>query len=95
MSYPNSHSRLRRYEIAVLKYLYRANAFHAGAAIALPINLREFALPLWRRWLVEVWHQQIPDEGSRGPFYALSRNGGALIQTILNSRAELPGKTLL
>jgi hypothetical protein len=87
--------RLKRPEIAVLKMLYRAGALHGGAAVSLPNKLRSFVAPLWRRWLVEVWHQQIPDEGTRGPLYALSRSGARLIQSIMNAREELPRKTLL
>jgi|GEM_PF-4736478 len=87
--------RLKRPQIAVLKILHRANAVHAGAAITLPNKFRGFAIPLWRRWLVEVWHQQVPEEGSRGPLFALSRSGLVLIQSILSAREELPRKKLL
>lgn len=85
----SSRDRLKRFEIAILKYLYRARATHTGNAISLKEKFREFAIPLWRRRLVEVWHQQIPDEGSRGPFYALSPAGERLVTAILNN-PELP-----
>jgi len=86
--------RLKRHEISILKYLFRANALHAGASISLPMKLRELVVPLWHRWLVEVWHQQIPGEGSRGPLYALSRSGAALIQSILAAGGEVPRKQI-
>ena len=89
------HARLTRPEIAILKILFRANATHAGVAIFIKAKLRPFVSALWKRGFVEVWLQQIPGEGSRGPLYALSQNGLRLIQALLNAREELPRKNFV
>lgn len=72
--------RLSQRQIATMKIL--AVCCSSGNQIALTRDQREAMAPLWRKGIVEVWYRNVPDEGSRGPFYRPSESGWRLINAI-------------
>jgi hypothetical protein len=79
-----SAERLSNRQIATLKHL--AICCANGGLVTLTRDQREAMQPLWRRGLIEIWFQCVPEEGSsRSAFFRPSRSGWNLIRAILES----------
>lgn len=80
------HSKLPAREIWMLLYLAQRGGL--TGRITLSARLRERAVPLWRRELVEIWWKQVAGESQRGPYFSLSVDGHRLAYAILAARDE-------
>lgn len=77
--------RMNGRQIALLRFLARRGAIRP---VAIARHFREIAVTLWRREVVEVWYQQVPGEGRRGPFFALTIAGWKLAGYFLDDRGR-------
>jgi hypothetical protein len=68
--------------------LYLAERSGLTGRTTLTARLRERAVPLWRRELVEIWWKQVPGKSQRGPYFSLSVDGHRLAGAILAGRDE-------
>ena len=68
--------RLNNREIVILRALIKRGA--QSRPVSLKKWKRKFVVNLWRRGLVEIWFRQSVDNGSTGPFYALTIFGASL-----------------
>ena len=80
------HPKLSAREVWMLLFL--AERCGLTGRTMLPARLRQRAVPLWRRELVEIWSKQVPGEGARGPYFSLSVDGHRLACAILAGRDE-------
>lgn len=76
-----SRERLSNVQIVIMRSLWKRGG-HCS-----PVSLkkwkREFAVSLWRRGLVRVFSEQLPEVGSaRSPLYMLTINGAQLASTL-------------
>jgi hypothetical protein len=83
-----TQQRLSNRQIATLKHL--AICCANGGQVTLTRDQREAMTPLWRRGLIQMWCQIVPDEGSvRSAFYRPSASGWHLINAILAGASRL------
>lgn len=75
--------RLSNLQIIILRSLLKRGA--DVRPVSLQTWMRRATVHLWRRGLIEVWYRQVPDHGSRGPFYSLTIVGARLAEQFLHT----------
>lgn len=89
------NARLSSREIGLIRYLGRHHA--AGVPdVHLGQELRHASLPLYRRYIVEIWRRQYPDTPTdRGPVFSLSESGLRLYAAIERTRATFDNSIIV
>ena len=84
--------KLSNREIWLLLFIFERTGL--SGRVTLKRRQREWAVPLWRRELVEIWWRQSAGESPRGPYFSLSIEGHRLASAILAARDERRGKSV-